>query len=314
MPRSQSLLAEYRERVARAVEYIEARLGEPQALERAAEAACWSPFHFHRIFSAATGLPPGEYLRMRRLTEGAKALASGRSPVSLIAAEVGFGSTEAFHRSFKAAFGLTPAAYRRSATSMATLNPFAPNVRPLAHRAPCLAGEPSVERFGPLRLACAEAELSLDGATLVSSIRALWDEAGPSLAQAAGRPDRSLPDRTFGLAEPSASAPGDRILYRAGVEPRPDWAPRATPAAPTAVRSGLTEFLVPAGEYLKAVHRGPVSRLNETYLYLYGYWMPRAGLEPGALFDFDEYGDGYDPDFPESPESAVVFRIPLRLA
>jgi len=77
-----SLESEYRIRVMKAVDYIEARLGEPLALENAAAEASWSFFHFHRVFSAVIGVPPGEYLRMRRLTEGARMLASGRTGIA----------------------------------------------------------------------------------------------------------------------------------------------------------------------------------------------------------------------------------------
>ncbi len=310
MPGSEPLEREYRERVARAVEYIEARLGEPLSLERAAAEAAWSFFHFHRVFSAVAGLPPGEYLRMRRLTEGARLLASGREPVAAVARAVGFGSAEAFHRSFKAGFGLAPAAYRRSASSLALLNPFLPNERPLAHRAPCLVGEPSVEVLEERRLACASSLVGLEREELLAGVRALWAAAGPALdgavaaSREAGEPGAPR-GPYYGLAEPAPGAGGREIRYLAGV----GVSPRLGDGAMREL--GLEPYRIAAGPYLRALHRGPASRLNETYLYLYGSWLPRAGLEPGAPMDFDEYGPGYRASDPESPESEVVFRIPL---
>lgn len=314
MPGSEPLEREYRERVARAVDYIEARLGEPLSLERAAAESAWSFFHFHRVFSAVVGLPPGEYLRMRRLTEGARLLASGREPVAAVARAVGFGSAEAFHRSFKAEFGLAPAAYRRSASSLALLNPFLPNERPLAHRAPCLVGEPSVEVLEERRLACASSIVGLERGELLDGVRRLWSAAGSALGRAAaasrgasrGADYPGAPRGPYyGLAEPAPGAGGRAILYLAGAGVSPSLGDGAIRGL------GLEPYRIAAGPYLRALHRGPASRLNETYLYLYGSWLPRAGLEPGAPMDFDEYGPGYRASDPESPESEVVFRIPL---
>ena len=299
------LEAEYRARVMKAVEYIEARLGEPLSLEDAAAEAAWSFFHFHRVFSAVIGVPPGEYLRMRRLTEGARMLASGRTGIARIAASVGFGSVEAFHRSFKAEFGRTPSEYRRSSSSLALLNPFEPNERPLAHRAPCLAAEPSFERYGPVRLACAAGDFDLERTSLSQGIRRLWDRWLDTLLSEAG--DRSA--RTYGIAEPCPGAEGRAIRYFAGVEMRSGEGACPDEAAPSA--AGLVPYVIPEGEYLRALHRGPASRLNETYLYLYGAWLPRAGRVPGAAMDFDVYDERYDAADPESVLSEVTFRIPV---
>lgn len=288
---------EYRERVMRAVAHIEANLGNPLSLEEAAERASWSYFHFHRVFSAVIGVPPGEYLRMRRLTEGTRLLALRSLSIAAIAERVGFGSVEAFHRSFKAEFGKTPAEYRRSSGNLALMNPFTPVERPLVHIAGCLAGEPVIERFGPVRLLCAREEFVLEQPALSMGIYTLWERNWNLLVSAAGQPLV----RQYGLAEPSPGSAGKAIVYYAGVEAR-EGVPED---------GGLVPYVIPEGEYLRALHRGPSSKLNETYLYLYGTWLPRHGREPGMAMDFDVYDERYDNDNRESPLSEVTFRIPL---
>ena len=45
---------DYRQRICRAMNFISANLGRDPSLEEIAAAANFSPYHFHRIFTAAT--------------------------------------------------------------------------------------------------------------------------------------------------------------------------------------------------------------------------------------------------------------------
>uniref|UniRef100_UPI00046A94D8 helix-turn-helix domain-containing protein n=1 Tax=Pseudomonas sp. PH1b TaxID=1397282 RepID=UPI00046A94D8 len=98
-------LHEYTLRMSRVLEHIDQHLDQPLELADLARVAHFSPYHFHRLFSAWVGEPLGAYLRRRRLACGAYLLAS-RSQASIleIALEVGFGSGEAFSRAFKQHF------------------------------------------------------------------------------------------------------------------------------------------------------------------------------------------------------------------
>lgn len=301
--RDLDLETEYRERIDRAIACIERNLASAFSLEEAAAEAAWSFFHFHRVFTAIAGMPPGEYLRMRRLTEAARLLATGAAPAASIAAAVGFGSPESFHRSFKAQFGLTPGQYRRTSGVAAAMNPFAPNPRALAHRAECLEGEPRVEPYGPRRLIARSIVLALEDPGLGARINAFWDACAAAFARAFDRGIAADRGRSWGLAEPASGSEGERIAYYAAVE----LAPGARAPA------GFLEYTIPGGDYLLARHRGPSRLLNQTYLYLYGTWLPRHGLEPSFPMDFDYYGPEYDRENPESGKSLVEFRIPVNV-
>ena len=60
-----------RERVNRVIFHVERHLGEPLHLEELARVACFSPFHFHRIFAAFTGEPLAAFIRRLRLERAA---------------------------------------------------------------------------------------------------------------------------------------------------------------------------------------------------------------------------------------------------
>src|SRR6266851_4598299 len=102
-------------RVHRVLEYIDRELDEPLELETLAKVANFSPFHFHRLFTAWFGETLGDYVRRRRLEMAAlRLVVQPRLPVLQVALSVGFGSTEAFARAFKIRFGSTPTAWRVS--------------------------------------------------------------------------------------------------------------------------------------------------------------------------------------------------------
>src|ERR1700704_1149826 len=109
---------EYVARMHRVLEHIDRELDQPLELETLARVANFSPFHFHRLFTAWMGETLGDYVRRRRLELAAlRLVAQPRLAVLQVALSVGFGSTEAFARAFKTRFGSTPTAWRESQVS-----------------------------------------------------------------------------------------------------------------------------------------------------------------------------------------------------
>lgn len=100
--------------VQRAIDYIEAHLGEHIESERIAAAAYMSLPHLYRIFYAATGHTVMDYIRKRRISQAADALRHSRDPVLDIALQSGFESYRTFASSFKRSTGVTPGMYRRA--------------------------------------------------------------------------------------------------------------------------------------------------------------------------------------------------------
>jgi len=96
----------------KALWYIESHLAKPLALDEIAEIGGVSRFHMVRAFAAATGFPVMRYVRARRLTEAARALARGAPDILSLALEADYGSHEAFTRAFRDHFGMTPEAVR----------------------------------------------------------------------------------------------------------------------------------------------------------------------------------------------------------
>lgn len=105
--------AEYDQRMHRVLKHIDAHLDQPLDLASLADVAHFSPFHFHRLFTAWVGETLGDYLRRRRVEVGAQRLLLQPDLTVLSAAlSVGFGSGEAFARAFKLRFAASPTEWR----------------------------------------------------------------------------------------------------------------------------------------------------------------------------------------------------------
>jgi AraC family transcriptional regulator, regulatory protein of adaptative response / methylated-DNA-[protein]-cysteine methyltransferase len=80
-------------------------------LTTVAAAVGMSPFHFHRVFKAATGLTPRAYADAHRGRQMRDALADSSSVTDAIY-DAGYGSTARFYATAKQRLGMTPTRYR----------------------------------------------------------------------------------------------------------------------------------------------------------------------------------------------------------
>ncbi len=105
---------DYLARIHRVMDHVERNLAQPLQLEDLARVAHFSPFHFHRIFSAMTGETVQRFVARLRIEKAASMLLAYPSmPVTDVALDCGFGSSAAFARAFKAHFGLSATAWRK---------------------------------------------------------------------------------------------------------------------------------------------------------------------------------------------------------
>lgn len=83
----------------------------PPALNELAETAGLSPFHFHRVFKAATGLTPRAYAAAHRSRRVRERLADGNSVTDALY-DAGFNSNSRFYESANQLLGMKPGDYR----------------------------------------------------------------------------------------------------------------------------------------------------------------------------------------------------------
>ena len=73
--------ADHADRIDRALAYLSEHLDQDVDLERLADVACYSPFHFHRIYRALQGETVAETVRRMRLHRAALELLEAGHPI-----------------------------------------------------------------------------------------------------------------------------------------------------------------------------------------------------------------------------------------
>ena len=97
--------------VAEACRRIEAA-ESPPSLEALAKQAGLSPFHFHRVFKAVTGLTPKAYAQAHRANAVRSGLADPRTRVTDAMFDAGYNASSRFYEQAEAMLGMKPAQYR----------------------------------------------------------------------------------------------------------------------------------------------------------------------------------------------------------
>ncbi|NLW78029.1 MAG: helix-turn-helix transcriptional regulator [Ruminococcaceae bacterium] len=94
---------------------MEAHYAEFYGVQELADCLQVSKCHLIRSFTAAVGLPPGQYLTQVRLAQVKRLLLAGEFSLEAIAGLCGFSGANYLCKVFKKHTGLTPSAWRRQA-------------------------------------------------------------------------------------------------------------------------------------------------------------------------------------------------------
>src|ERR1700704_5972587 len=271
--------SEYVARMHRVLEHIDRELDQPLELETLARVANFSPFHFHRLFTAWMGETLGDYMRRRRRELAAQRLvAQPRLPVLQVALSVGFGSTEAFARAFKTRFGSTPTKWRKSHRS---------NRDQLKSKLD-QAVAPQKGNHGNMKVTIVDRQ-----PTTVAYLRhvgpygkqvsdfwitkvAPWMETNGLF----GKPRYGI-----SLDDPGIAAL-ETLRYDAAVEVPKDFA-------------GAGDYqmtVIPGGKYAVGKFKGTENEVGEAWAWLLRDWLPESGMQLDSRPFFEHYpvSAGYD--------------------
>jgi len=103
-------------KVAAACRLIETSESLP-ALQQLAKHAGWSPYYFHRVFRAVTGVTPAKYAAAHRAALVRERLSTSATVTDAIY-DAGFNSNGRFYATADAVLGMKPVAYRSGGAGM----------------------------------------------------------------------------------------------------------------------------------------------------------------------------------------------------
>ncbi len=109
----------YINRINKVVDHIDNNLDAELSLEKLSEIACFSPFHFHRIFSALLDETPNNFIIRRRIEKiaGRLLLSAGTDSLTDLALQYGFKSIHSFSRTFKNFYGISASEFQKRGQS-----------------------------------------------------------------------------------------------------------------------------------------------------------------------------------------------------
>ncbi len=275
----------YVDRLNRAIDHILRHLDQPLPLVVLAKVACFSPFHFHRIFRLLVGESLHEFVQRVRL-ERALALMSRKGwatrrqrSLTEIAFACGFDSSSDFSRCFKKRYGVAPSrfdigAFRETRRDEWQNSAIEPERRHLLDRLRPGANPDGFEvRLRQLRPRC------------VAYLRVLDSFREGAAASAVGRllewaEARGLADGQwlgYMWDDPEITSP-QFCRYDVGVV-----VPTVTPGGEV----GRHEF--PAMQVAELALRGGIDLEMRALDWLFGTWLPTSGFVPTGQPSFEAW-------------------------
>ncbi|HWA62160.1 MAG TPA: AraC family transcriptional regulator [Caulobacteraceae bacterium] len=252
---------------------IDRNLGAELTLGSIAAGCGVSHFHLAHAFARGAGMSVMDYVRARRLTEAAEALARGASSILDVALEAGYASHEAFTRAFKARFGLTPDAVRRRASTEGLA--LTGRLAPLPANAAILP-PPGRVRLGERLVVGLAAETSF--ADAIREVPVQWRRFA-SLGHLVD--DRAEP---MAVGVMSAVREDGRFDYLCGfVVHRFDALP-----------AGLSRLRIAPADYAVFAHPGHIASLPATYAAIWNDALPQAGLTVTEGPLIERHGSSFD--------------------
>lgn len=243
--------------IKKAIWRIESGLSEELTLDGIAAHAGVSRFYLARGFAAATNWSVMGYVRARRLSNAARALAGGASDILSVALDAGYGSHEAFTRAFREHFGHTPEAVRAAGTcAHLTLTEPLP-----MHQTNPIPLAPPREYDGPALLLAGFSDRFHHEQK--QGIPVLWQRFGPHLGSVPGQ----VGHVAYGAVANSDDA--GNFEYFAAVEV----------SSFDGLPSEYARLRVPAQHYVVFTHSAHISAISSTFAAIWGDWIPKSGRE-----------------------------------
>lgn len=252
-----------KEHINRVLDFIGKNLDDELALEQLSHIACFSKYHFHRLFTACTGLSVQQYIKWLRLKRAAHQLIACRDKTIIeIALEAGFESHESFTRAFKKICGDNPSDFRRISHWHRWEEP-----PYLLHKGDMKMIDVTIKELPARRLAVIEHRADPKNIGVSVSKLITW-------AKAQTIDLKPKPGEAFGFAyDDPKEVPAEKFRFDLGI----------TVPEKFKLDDNVIEKQLPAGRYAVISHKGSRDNLSEKIYWVYRDWLPESKEELGDL-------------------------------
>ena len=244
------------QRIDRVVDFLNEQVESTHSLQDLAEIAGISPYHFHRVYRAITGETPSGTVRRLRLARAAVMLKDTQKPVTEIAFDVGYESSQAFSKALRAMTGCSASELRQQPGKLDTA------IRNLSSPPQQASGtqlEVKVLAIEPFKVIAARHVGPNEGQFKTFGTLFHWAEQR-GLANGLNGIYGIPIDDIRGIPESECRFD---CCFDLGPDVRPD--------------NGYREALLGGGLYAVTRHVGPYEGLEEKYDLLFGAWLTSSG-------------------------------------
>lgn len=251
----------YKTRIEKVIDHIGQNLDKELSLDELCKVACFSKYHFHRLFTAYIGVSLHAYIKWLRLKRAAHQLVMQKEALIIdIALDAGFESHQSFSRAFKQICKLSPSMFRvqpdwhvwEKHPHSLLVNHQGRNIMTIE-----IKSQPAI------RLAVIEHHG--DPMALSKTVEKLitWAKAQPiDLKPKAGH--------AFGIGyHDPREVPPEEFRFDLALKVPEKFK----------LNGEVAERILPAGRYAMTTHKGSRDNLGDTVCKLYREWLPETNEE-----------------------------------
>jgi AraC family transcriptional regulator len=274
----------YHQRIQRVIDYIYEHLDEKLLSEKLSEVACFSPYHWHRIYHSVTGETYVKTIRRLRLQRAAFQLVNTGLSIEKIARNAGYDNTHSFTRKFTEDFALPPNAYRKKGHLL-----IEKIINPTQETKKMYTVE--IKNLDAITLATMEHQ----GDYL--NISKVFDQL---LVTAGHHGLLNENTKTFGMYyDDPAEVAAEDLRSKAGITVEENFI----------AQGQLGKTIIPAMKYAVLIYKGSYTEIEKAYQWLYGVWLVESGHEPADAPVIEEYLN--DPRKVTPSELLTAIHMPL---
>ncbi|WP_415898763.1 AraC family transcriptional regulator [Neptuniibacter sp. QD48_11] len=279
----------YRRRLCKVIDYIYDNLEKDLDVNKLADIAAMSPYHFHRIYRKVADENINATVRRLRLQKAASELIRTDNSILTIAQSVSYTSLEAFSRAFHKQYEETPSQYRARYKQPSVIeDSFQAKIPHIAQERRNMF---DVEFIDIEKQGLIGYEHRGDYMEIGQAFEKLFMFAG-----------------THNLVTDETRSFG--IYYNdPGSVDKSELRSHACLTVEAPIKANIEdqpEYLeIPSGKCVTIVFKGPYSELEKPYDWLFGEWLPQSGMEAANFPPFEEYLN--DPK--NTPPSELLTRI-----
>lgn len=258
-------LTTHQKRLTAVIKTIEQQLDKDINCQQLADIACYSKYHFHRVFRSFTGQNVYAYRKRLLLERSLKHLLYSNDSITTIALNCGYETASAFNKAFKANFSISPSEARRQAVSISLTS--------IKRQLKDLNMTPEIKTLQDTEVTCARAN-----GNYAKAAAEAW-EIIMQYAYSNRLMDKAVQSIGISYDDPNITDP-EFIRYDACLTLNKKASEDS---------ASVFKQVIAGGNYAMFLHKGAYEELANTYQYIFSHWLPKQTFKLRDVPCFEKY-------------------------